>query len=55
MSNQLAMQFNWFGKKGKRAFGKLKLAKAVQSCCFSFRKLQRAKHMKVYHHVLTSA
>ncbi|XP_060588241.1 uncharacterized protein LOC132743705 isoform X1 [Ruditapes philippinarum] len=43
MSNQLALQFNWFGKKGKRAFGKLKLAKAVQKAVMKCKKCTAAE------------
>ncbi|XP_060600015.1 uncharacterized protein LOC132753549 [Ruditapes philippinarum] len=38
LTNQLAVQFNWFGKKGKRAFGKLKLAQAVTKAVMKCKK-----------------
>lgn len=31
MSHEVSLLFNWCGKKGKRKFGKLKLAQAILS------------------------
>jgi hypothetical protein len=31
MKSQLAEKFNWYGKKGKKEFGKLKLAAVIYS------------------------